>query len=78
MTSKATMPSAVNAFLAKAQSANNRKSKEVVLTLQEAIDLSMALSSMMSKQNELLSDIVDLQKRLLDGPIEIVIDGGSS
>jgi hypothetical protein len=70
------VPSSVATFLTKTQSANNRKSKEVVLTIQEATDLSLALSSLLNTQNELLKDIVDLQKRLLDGPIEVIVDGG--
>ncbi|MNK39735.1 hypothetical protein D3C87_583550 [compost metagenome] len=70
-------PSAVARYISKVQSANNRGSKDVVLSIQEAIDLSAALTLMLSKQSSLLEDIVELQKRAAAGPTEIILDGGS-
>lgn len=70
-------PGSIVNFIAKVSSANNRKSKDLVLSIQEAIDLSTAISQMLVRQNTLLEDIVDLQKRVQNGPTEIVLDGGS-
>lgn len=70
-------PGSIVKFISKVQSSNNRKAKEVVLTLHEAIDLSAALSLLLARQNSLLEDIVDLQKRVQNGPTEIILDGGS-
>lgn len=71
------VPSSVARYIAKVQSANNRGSKDVTLSIQEAIDLSAALTLMLSKQSSLLEDIVDLQKRVAAGPTEIILDGGT-
>ncbi len=73
---KPPVPGNVAAFISKVQAANNRKAPEVKLSLQEAIDLSAELSKMLLRQNSLLEDIVELQKRLNAGPTEIQMDGG--
>jgi len=66
----------VVAFISKVQSASNRKASEVKLSIQEAIDLSASISLMLARQNTLLEDIVELQKRATSGPTEIALDGG--
>ena len=64
-------------FIGKVQSANNRKSKDITLSIQEAIDLSASISVLLSKQNSLLEDIIRLQQQIIAGPIQIEMDGGS-
>lgn len=70
-------PGSIVKFVAKVQSANNRKSKDVVLSIQEAIDLSASLTQLLARQTTLLEDIVELQKRVSAGPTELSLDGGS-
>lgn len=62
-------------FITKVQQANNRKAAQIVLSTQEAIDLSAALSAMLARENSLLSDIVELHKRT-NAPTNIQMDGG--
>lgn len=69
-------PGSIVRFVAKVQSANNRKSKDVLLSIQEAIDLSAAMTQLLAQQNALLTDIVELQKRVASGPVEVRMDGG--
>lgn len=69
-------PGSIVKFVAKVQAANNRKSKDIVLSIQEAIDLSATLTQLLARQNSLLEDIVELQKRAQSGSVEIQINGG--
>jgi hypothetical protein len=63
-------------FITKTQQASNRKSPNLVLSIQEAIDLSSALGLVLARHNSLLEDIVELQRRT-NAPTEIQMDGGT-
>jgi len=69
--------SPITKFAQRVRAASNRGSKDVVLTLAEAIELSTSLVALQAKENKLLEDIVELQRRALDGPTQIEMDGGS-
>lgn len=57
------MSDAINKFIERTKTANARRSKDVVLPINEAIDLSLALTDLLNQRAELLKDIVELQKR---------------
>lgn len=76
MTHKIDPNSPVVRFSQRVRAASNRGSKDVSLSIAEAVELSTAITTMSAREAELLADIVELQKRLLDGPTEIHMDGG--
>ena len=65
----------LEAFLNKYQTARNYGSKEIRLTMQEAEALSIAISKMLTRENELGQRVINLQDQLING-IEITQDGG--
>ncbi len=62
-------------FVTKVQQANNRKSPNIQLTMTEALNLSTELTAILLKQQKLLEDIIELQKRA-NTPQQIEMDGG--
>jgi hypothetical protein len=65
----------LEAFLNKYQTARNYGSKEIRLTMQEAESLSIAISKMLTRENELGQRVINLQDQLING-IEVTQDGG--
>lgn len=64
----------IRGFLEKYRVAKNANSKEIRLTINEAEQLSAALAVLLSRENELLAKVVNLQETVLGS--EIGRDGG--
>lgn len=64
----------IRGFLEKYRIAKNANSKEIRLTINEAEQLSAALAVLLSRENELLAKVVNLQETVLGA--EIGRDGG--
>lgn len=64
----------IRGFLEKYRIAKNANSKEIRLTINEAEQLSAALAVLLSRENELLAKVVNLQETVLGS--EIGRDGG--
>jgi hypothetical protein len=68
--------SSLEQFIKKYQTAKNYNSKEIRLTIQEAEDLSTAISLVLSSTTVLQTKIIQLQEQLLQGNTEINVSGG--
>lgn len=65
----------IQEFLDKYKQAKGFNSKELRLTIQEAERLSMGISHLLSRYQQLADRVIELQEKLLD-PQDIVISGG--
>ena len=68
--------SVIEQFIKKYQTAKAYNSKEIRLTLNEAEELNCALAIIIVQNNTLSSEIINLQKRLLEEKTELDITGG--
>ena len=68
--------SALEQFIKKYQTAKNYNSKEMRLTIQEAEELSIAISLILSSTNNLQSKIIQLHEQLSQGSSDITVSGG--
>lgn len=67
---------ALSAFISKVQVAKNHNSKELRLTVDEAEEISSAISQMLIKEIDLSRKVIDLQTQIMNG-VEVKQDGGS-
>lgn len=68
---------ALEVFVKKYQTARSYKSKEMRLTMQEAEELSTAISLMLTKIVSSQEKIIELQDQLLVDKSDIKLSGGS-
>jgi uncharacterized 2Fe-2S/4Fe-4S cluster protein (DUF4445 family) len=68
---------ALETFIKKYQTARNYNSKEIRLTMQDAEELSTAISLMLASTNTLSAKVIQLQEQLLADRTEIEMTGGS-
>lgn len=63
-------------FLERVRQAQRARSKNVNLTIEEAQELAATMAQLLSRENVLLEEIVELQKTA-GGPIEVQMGGGT-
>jgi len=61
---------AVEKFLKRVEAANKSRSKEIRMTIAEAQELAFQLSSMLAKENTLLTKVIALQENK-DNPLTV-------
>ncbi len=69
-------PFPLNKFIQKVAVATNRKTKEVTFSHAEAVEISVAITEMLTDRVDLLQKIEDLRTRS-DEVITVKIDGGT-
>jgi hypothetical protein len=75
-------PEAINTFLKRIQESIKSRSKEVRITIQEANEISIAMSLILAKNNSLLEQVVQLQDSIIRthnmnvNSLDVGMDGG--
>lgn len=66
---------AISSLISKIQVAKNYNSKEIRLTIEEADEISAAITQMLIKEIDLSRKVIDLQDQIMNG-VEVKQDGG--
>lgn len=66
---------AISSLISKIQVAKNYNSKEIRLTIEEADEISAAITQMLIKEIDLARKVIDLQDQIMNG-VEVKQDGG--
>lgn len=64
-------------FLKKIDYAAKTRSKEIRLSIEDAIQISSGISMLCIEKDNLMRKVIELQDQILNQNIEIKIDGGS-
>lgn len=68
--------SSLDSFVERVRQAQRSRAKNVTLTLEEAQELILTMSQLLSRDVGLLEQIVELQKNAT-GPVEVQMGGGT-
>lgn len=66
----------LDTFLERVRQAQRSRAKNVSMTIEEAQELALTMAQVLSRENILLEEIIELQKTA-SGPIEIQMGGGT-